>query len=71
MKSVLKLVLNVIRSILDVKNSLKQADVLTVSIKNTTLSNNNNNIAQGAGKKKVDLPVFYCIELQKLLRKVS
>ena len=37
-KSKLKLVQNVIHSTLDVKNSLKLTDVLTVSTKNTALS---------------------------------
>ena len=56
-RSVLKLVQNVIHSILVVKNSLKLADVLIVSTKNTALSKNN---CEGTGKRNCGLPVFYC-----------
>ena len=46
----LKLVQNVIHSILDVKNSLKLADVLTVSTKNTTLNKRDINLKRQASR---------------------
>jgi len=54
----LKLALSAIRSILDVKNSLKLADVLTVSTKNTALNSNNNNQSKEQARMLHTLPVL-------------
>jgi len=61
----LKLVQNVIHSILVVKNSLKLADVLTVSTKNTVsnlISHNNN--CKKYRQAAIYLPVFYLNKIQ-------
>lgn len=61
----MKLALSATLSILDVKSSLKLADVLTVSIKNTALRIND--MKPGTGKKHCGLPVFYLYIKEKLI----
>jgi hypothetical protein len=52
-KFALKLVQNVIHSIPVAKNSLKQADVLTVSTKNTALNLSNNNRVKAQARSNI------------------